>query len=154
MKFADVILPLALAKTYTFGIPIELQNEIQIGCRVEVPFGKRKIYSGIVCNLHDEKPDHYEVKPIKSLIDKSPIVSAAQINFWKWIASYYMCTLGDVMNASLPSFLKLESSTYIVMNDDVNIDEHELTDDEFMVLQALQIRKEKQEHKKKQSSDE
>jgi primosomal protein N' (replication factor Y) len=114
-------------------------------CRVEVQFGKRKIYSGIVHRIHDNKPEVYEVKPIRSLLDEGPIVTEAQIKYWQWIASYYMCTIGEVMSAALPSYMKLESETYLVLNDDVNIDEHQLTDDEFMVLQALQIRKEKKE---------
>jgi primosomal protein N' (replication factor Y) (superfamily II helicase) len=146
MKYADVILPLAVANTYTFGVPFELQSNIRVGCRVEVQFGKRKIYSGIVQALHDNKPDVYEVKPIRSLLDEGPMVTEKQIQYWQWIASYYMCTVGEVMSAALPSYLKLESETYVVLNDDVNIDEHELTDDEFMVLQALQLRKEKKEN--------
>ncbi len=145
MMYADVILPLAVANTYTFGVPLELQSTIQVGCRVEVQFGKRKIYSGIVHHLHDHKPDLYEVKPIRSLLDDKPMVTETQIRYWQWIASYYMCTVGEVMSAALPSFLKLESETYLVLNDDVNIDDYELTDDEFMVLQALQLRKEKKE---------
>lgn len=157
MKYADVILPLAVANTYTFGIPIELQASIQIGCRVEVQFGKRKIYSGIVHRLHDHTPELYEVKPIRSLLDETPIVTTAQIQFWQWMATYYMCTLGEVMSAALPSFMKLESETYLVMNEDVFLDEVELTDDEYMVMQALEVRKEKQlkqTSKNKQSTEE
>lgn len=145
MKYADVILPLAVANTYTFGVPLELQSIIQIGCRVEVQFGKRKIYSGIVHHIHNNKPELYDVKPIRSLLDEGPIVTETQIKFWQWVASYYMCTIGEVMSAALPSYMKLESETYLVLNDDIDIDGHELTDEEFMVLQALQIRKEKKE---------
>ncbi len=148
MKYADVILPLAIAHTYTFGIPVEWQGRIQTGSRVEVQFGKRKIYSGIVYQVHDHKPDVYEVKPIRSLLDEEPVVTPAQISFWEWMASYYMCSIGEVMNAALPAYLKLESETYLVLNDDVEIDHHELSDDEFLVIQALQLRKEKQEKKK------
>lgn len=147
MKYADIILPLAVANTYTFGVPLELQSMVKIGCRVEVQFGKRKIYSGIIHHLHDHKPELYEVKPIRSLLDKEPIVTETQIKYWQWMASYYMCTIGEVMSAALPSYLKLESETYLAMNDDVPIEEHDLSDDEFMVLQALQIRMEKQGRK-------
>ncbi|MCC7030813.1 MAG: hypothetical protein IT257_10935 [Chitinophagaceae bacterium] len=149
MKFADVILPLAVANTYTFGVPLELQSLAMVGCRVEVQFGKRKIYSGIIHRLHDHKPEMYEVKPIRSLLDEGPIVTESQIKYWQWIASYYMCTIGEVMSAALPAYMKLESETYLVLNDDVQIDHQVLTDDEFMVLQALQIRKEKKDHKDK-----
>ncbi|HMN32332.1 MAG TPA: hypothetical protein PKA54_03090 [Chitinophagaceae bacterium] len=145
MKYADIILPLAIANTYTFGVPIEFQEKIKIGMRVEVQFGKRKIYSGLVMKLHNQKPEVYDVKPIRSIIDENPIVNESHIAFWQWIATYYMCNLGDVMNAALPSFLKMESETYVVMNDELNFDEYELSDDEFMVMQALQIRKEQKE---------
>jgi len=141
MLFADVILPLALERNYTFGVPIDMQDKIKIGCRVEVQFGKRKVYSGIVKKLHDHKPDVYDVKPIRTLLDREPIVTEAQIKFWEWMASYYMCTEGEVMNASLPSHLKLVSETFVVINEDINIDEQDLTDDEFMVMQALEIKR-------------
>lgn len=147
MKYADVILPLAVANTYTFGVPVELQSKIQVGCRVEVQFGKRKIYSGIVQSVHNRKPELYEVKPIRSILDENPLVTEQQIQYWQWIASYYMCTIGEVMSAALPSYLKLESETFVVLNDEVNIDDYELSDDEFMVLQALQVRKERIEKK-------
>jgi primosomal protein N' (replication factor Y) len=142
VKYADVILPLAVPLTYTFGVPVELQSKIAIGCRVEVQFGKRKIYSGLVKNLHNHKPDVYEVKPIRGILDIEPIATADQLKFWEWVASYYACTEGEVMNAALPSFLKLVSETCVVINDDIVIDELNLTDEEFMVLQALDIKRE------------
>lgn len=148
MKYADVILPLAIAHTYTFGVPIDMQGQVQIGSRVEVQFGKRKIYSGIVFRLHDQQPEVYEVKPIRSLLDENPVVTEMQIKFWEWIASYYMCSLGEVMNAALPAYMKLESETYITLNENVDLEHAELSDDEFLVIQALQIRKERQEKKK------
>ena len=137
MLFADVILPLALERNYTFGIPIEFQEIIKVGCRVEVQFGKRKIYSGIVKKLHSNKPDYYEVKPVRTILDKEPIVTQAQLNFWEWLSSYYMCTEGEVMNAALPSHLKLVSETFIVLNQDAEIDSNNLSDDEYLVIEAL-----------------
>lgn len=141
MMFADVILPLALERNYTFGIPVELQDKVKQGCRVEVQFGKRKIYSGIVKTIHAVKPEYYEVKPIRNLLDEEPIVTSAQLKFWEWMASYYMCTEGEVMNAALPSHLKLVSETYIVLNEDIEIDSLSLSDDEFMVVEALQVKR-------------
>lgn len=143
MQFADIILPLALERNYTFGIPLELQGKVQVGCRVEVQFGKRKIYSGIVKRIHDQKPDLYEVKPIRSLLDEEPVVTQSQLKFWEWIASYYVCTEGEVMNAALPAYLKLESETYVVLRDDVELDKTTLTDDEYLVLEALEVRRQK-----------
>lgn len=143
MLFADVILPLALERNYTFGVPIELQQKLKVGCRVEVQFGKRKIYSGIVKTIHSHKPEVYEVKPIRNILDETPIVTITQLKLWQWMASYYMCTEGEVMNAALPSHLKLVSETYVVINEDIEIDAHTLTDNEFLVLEALDIQRNK-----------
>jgi primosomal protein N' (replication factor Y) len=143
MLFADIILPLALERNYTFGVPLELQNSIKVGCRVEVQFGKRKIYSGVVKKLHEQKPEFYEVKPIRALLDEEPVVTAMQLKFWEWMAGYYMCTEGEVMNAALPAHLKLESETHLVLRDDVSIDMQTLSDDEFLVIEALEVRRQK-----------
>lgn len=143
MKYAEVILPLALEKTYTFGIPLELQEKIKVGSRVEVQFGKKKMYSGLVKRLHNDAPDTFQVKPIRALLDDKPLVNETHLKFWEWIANYYMCTEGDVMQAALPAYLKLRSETFISISDDFNINELELTDEEYIVLQALQIRAER-----------
>lgn len=152
LKYAEVILPLSLEKVYTFGVPYEMQSTIRIGSRVEVQFGKKKIYSGIVKNLHNHTPEQYAVKPIRSLLDTEPLLHPDQLKFWEWMASYYMCSEGDVMNAALPAFLKLESDTFIQLNDEFDINALELTDDEYIVLQALQIRLEKQKRKSAKDS--
>lgn len=149
MKYADVILPLSIQRNYTFGVPVEMQHKVKIGCRVEVQFGARKIYSGIIKNLHNNKPEVYEVKPIRSLLDDEPMVTQSQLTFWEWLASYYMCSEGEVMNAALPAHFKLVSETFVIINDDINMDEYELTDDEFMVMQALEIIRTKKEKSKK-----
>jgi|694.fasta_scaffold07029_11 primosomal protein N' (replication factor Y) len=156
MKYADVILPLAIERTYTFGIPIEMQNFIQIGCRVEVQFGAKKIYSGIVKTLHDNKPELYEVKPIRALLDKEPIVMPSQLKFWLWLANYYCCTEGEVMAAALPAHLKLVSDTFLVINPDVDLNEYDLSDDEYMLLQALAIKQQEKinAETKKEKQDE
>jgi len=143
MMFADVLLPLALERNYTFGVPIELQEKLKVGCRVEVQFGKRKIYSGLVKRIHHQKPEYYEVKPIRGLLDDEPIVTETQLKFWEWMASYYMCTEGEVMNAALPSHLKLVSETFVVLNEDVEIDAHALSDDEYLLIEALEVKRSK-----------
>lgn len=147
--FADIILPLALERNYTYGVPIEMQDKIKIGQRVEVQLGKRKVYSGIVKRIHTEAPEVYAVKPIRYILDEEPIVTESQIKLWTWMAAYYMCTEGEVMNASLPANLKLESETFIALNEDVNIDEQELNDDEFLIVQALEVKR----AKKKQAAE-
>jgi primosomal protein N' (replication factor Y) len=145
--YADIILPLALEKNYTFGIPLEWQSSVQIGCRVEVQFGAKRVYSGIIKSLHNNKPEIYQVKPIRNVLDPQPIVTPEQLKFWEWLASYYACTEGEVMNAALPSYLKLESETYLVLNEDIEIDSAALSDDEFIVMQALEVRREQQAKK-------
>ena len=108
MAFADVIIPLPLQDSYTYSIPSALEASVQRGCRVLVPFGKNKSYVGIVRTIHTKEPQGYEVKAIKECMDAQPVVTEAQFRFWEWIAQYYVCPLGDVMNAALPARLKDE----------------------------------------------
>jgi primosomal protein N' (replication factor Y) len=114
--FANVILPIPLRKTFSYRIPEDLLSEVMPGKRVIVQFGPRRYYSAIVYQLHQTPPIDYEVKEIISVIDDIPIINHYQLEFWEWIASYYMCSMGDVMKASLPSGLKLESQTKIYPN--------------------------------------
>jgi len=109
--YADIILPLNLPQVLTYGVPVDMQDGIRVGMRVEVALGKNKQYSGIVERLHDEKPEAYQVKPIKSLLDAAPIVNEQQLRFWRWIGHYYMAAPGEVMNAALPAHLKLSGET-------------------------------------------
>lgn len=116
-RFADVILPLPLDSCYTYSIP-ELLSGAQVGCRVVVPLGSRKFYTGIIYRIHDRMPEGCQVKPIEMLLDERPVVEPKQLEFWNWIASYYLCSLGDVMNAALPSGMKLESETQVAISED------------------------------------
>lgn len=141
MLFAEIILPLSLPRTLTYGVPESLHQDITEGIRVEVAFGKNKAYSGIVFQLHHQKPDSYQVKPIKKILDQKPIVSALQLTFWEWIASYYCCTLGDVMQAALPAHLKLMNNSVLVWNDNVMDIPNDLSDEGYLLAEALQIRK-------------
>ncbi len=114
--FADVILPLYLPKAYTYRIPFELNTSVEVGKRVIVQFGKRKIYSGIVKNISIHPPKGYQAKYILHVLDDSPITNATLLSFWDWISEYYMATIGDVMNAGLPAAMKLESESKIKWN--------------------------------------
>lgn len=116
--FAELLLPLAIKGTYTYRIPDDMQPLLQIGCRVLVPFGRKKIYTAIVALLHDNEPKGYVVKEIISMIDPKPILRYPQLKFWQWISDYYLCTMGEVYKAALPSGLKVESETYISVNPD------------------------------------
>lgn len=142
MKFAQVILPLALPKTYTYSIPEEWEAKIHPGMRVEVVLGKHKKYAGIVRKLQQEKPGEFESKPILNILDSEPVVNQDQLDLWAWIADYYMCTEGEVMAAALPSNFKLSSETILVYNEDYGDDFSLLNDNEFVVAEALFLKKE------------
>ncbi len=111
--FADVILPLSLPKVLTYGVPVELQDRLRKGMRVEVSLGRNKLYSGIVNELHSNRPEGYEVKPVRDVLDEQPIVNEKQLQLWQWVADYYMAAPGEVMNAALPAHLKLAGETRV-----------------------------------------
>ena len=136
--FVEVILPLSLAKTFTYSISEAEFNYIKKGMRVAVPFGKSKIYTALVIELHQNAPTLYEPKEIHQILDEKPLVTEIQIAHWQWIASYYMCAIGDVFRGAIPSALLLESETVIFQKQDVFVDESQLSDDEFLIYQALQ----------------
>lgn len=123
MLFADVILPLPLENQYTYRIPADLESSIQVGSRVLVHFGKKRFYTAIVLYVHEKQPTtDYEIKEIYALLDPMPIVRRPQLQFWQWISNYYLCKLGDVYKAALPSGLKLESETIVSFNSDYEAD--------------------------------
>ncbi|MDN3635656.1 primosomal protein N' [Neolewinella lacunae] len=136
--YADVIVPLALRQTYTFSVPEEYVPSLEPGLRVEVQFGKNKHYTGIVRRLHGKAPGH-KVKPILSVIDVAPLLTPAQLQLWDWMASYYACTLGEVMNAGLPSHLKLTSETIITLGPLFSDDAAQLDDQEYLIVEALTL---------------
>ena len=106
MKYADVILPLPLENSYTYRIPEDLERAVTPGCRVIVHFGKKRYYTAIVMEVHDREPvSDFETKEIYALLDATPVLRRPQLRFWKWISSYYICKLGDVYKAALPSGL-------------------------------------------------
>jgi len=135
--FVDVILPLPLKRQYTYSLSEEELEQLSEGYRVAVPFGKSKLYTGIVYHIHQNPPHAYEAKPIHAILDTVPTIYAAQIRFWDWIASYYMCTVGEVMRAALPSGLMLGSDTTILMAEGAEVEEAELTDEEYAIVEAL-----------------
>ncbi len=142
MTYADIILPLALPKrSYTYSIPEEMLSEVQPGVRVEVPFGKSKLYSGVVARVHSSQPD-YRVKAILAVLDEMPVVVEQQLKLWDWMAGYYCCTLGEVMSAALPGHLKLTSETKLVQNPGYGDDFSELDNDEYLLAEALHIQNE------------
>ena len=138
----EIIIPLALPKNYTWSVPEAMQATIAVGCRVVVNLGKNKKYAGIVKRLHNEKPALFEPKEILDLLDTGPVIFEEQLQLWEWIAAYYMCSEGEVMAAALPAHFKLSSETVIVFNDEYGDDFSALDHDEFLVGEALLIKKE------------
>lgn len=136
--FVEVILPLATPLTYTYALPFELAEQVKVGHRVIVQFGKRRIYSAIVCEIHHRKPADYQAKLIEEIADEEIIVNQFQLKLWKWISQYYMCTLGEVMAAALPSALKLGSESKFIFIENPDFDWKELNDEEFTLAEALQ----------------
>ncbi len=137
-QFAEILLPLALPVNYTYSIPEHLQEYLQIGMRVVVPLGKRKLYTGIVKEIHQREPKDIKVRDILDAEDASPIISSKQLVFWEWLAQYYLCSEGEVMNAALPGGLKLESEMVIQRNLAKEIVDEELNDAEFLIVEALE----------------
>jgi primosomal protein N' (replication factor Y) (superfamily II helicase) len=138
--FADVILPLPLPKLYTYRIPYEMNEDVMVGIRVIVQFGAKKVLSCIVAAVHESPPDGYQAKYILEIIDDSPVVTLPQLRVFNWIAEYYMCTLGEVINAALPSALKLSSESRIQLHPQFNPQENALplTAQEEKILFALE----------------
>lgn len=140
-RFANVILPVPLNKLFTYSIPEDLSGGIAPGSRVIVQFGKRKIYSGIVREIHNEKPSEYETKNILSVVEDAPDIPENYLEFWDWIASYYMCTPGDVYKSALPAGLRLESETRVFENPDGDAGESSLSPKEELILQIIRDKK-------------
>ena len=138
--YIDVILPLPIKQKFTYQLGDEHLSAAEIGCRVAVPFGRSKIYAGLIDAIHTTKPD-YEVKYIIDVLDDTPIVSSKHMELWQWMADYYMCSLGEVMNAALPSSFKLANETYIVIHPQWDEDTSKLKDAEYLIIDALLLQK-------------
>ncbi len=141
-QFAEIIIPLALPRNFTWSIPASLQDQIQPGIRVEVGLGRNKKYAGLVKRISSAPPEGYETKDILGVLDDAPIVHPLQMQFWEWMAQYYMCSEGEVMAAALPAHFKLSSETILVFNEEYGDDFSALDHDEYLLAEALLLRKE------------
>lgn len=135
--FAEVILPMALPRLLTYRVPYEWNDAVATGYRVIVQLGKSRLYTGIIHHLHQTAPADYEAKYIEGLLDDSPVVTVGQIKYWEWLAEYYCCTLGEVMNAALPGGLKLSSETKFALAADDWEEDGSLTEKEREILESL-----------------
>src|SRR3954464_4100377 len=140
--YAEVIIPLALPKNYTWQIPDQMIDLLSIGCRVEVNLGKNKKYAGVVKRIHNEKPTSFEPKDIINVLDTEPVIQRYQLQFWEWLAEYYMCSEGEVMAAALPAHFKLSSETIIVYNEEFGDNFSDLENEEYLVAEALLMKHE------------
>lgn len=132
-KYVDVILPLALPGTFTYRLPSELAERVKVGSRIVVPLGKRKLYTAIALRLHSKGAGKdIEVKDVADVIDEAPLLLEKQLDFWQWCSYYYMCNLGEVMKAALPSGLKLESESLVHRNE-------EFTETELLSRRETQV---------------
>ena len=137
-----VILPIAVPKPYTYFVPEQLLDEVQFGIRVEVQFGKSKLYAALVINIGLEAPEEYEPKAILGVIDATPIATPTQIRLWTWMAKYYCCTLGEVMHAAMPANLKISSETRLIISPLFDGNYQDLNDKEYLIAEALSIQEE------------
>lgn len=140
--YAEVIIPAALPKNYTWSVPEHLSESIKPGSRVEVNLGRSKKYAGIVKRRTSQVPEFIEAKDILNVLDTEPVIFPQQLKLWEWMASYYMCSEGEVMAAALPAHFKLSSETIIVFNESFGDDFSTLDHDEFIVAEALLLKKE------------
>ncbi|MBD5221478.1 MAG: primosomal protein N' [Bacteroidales bacterium] len=138
MRFADLILPLPLPGKFTYSIPDEMQDKVEVGMRVYVQFGRKKFYTAIIDSLHDNPPSGYKVKPVMALLDTRPTIRYPQRRMWEWLADYYLCTIGEIYKAAVPSGLKIESETYVSINADyVSSEENPLSEQDTRLLDIL-----------------
>ncbi|RYY50887.1 MAG: primosomal protein N' [Chitinophagaceae bacterium] len=141
--WAHIILPLALPAVYTYAVPTHLLEKTVPGCRAEVVFGKNKKYAGIIKSITTDKPA-YPTKFIQNILDDAPLLYPQQLDLWEWVSNYYMCTEGEVMAAALPANFKLSSETILIFNEEAGDDFSHLSDDEFVVAEALLLKKQLQ----------
>jgi primosomal protein N' (replication factor Y) len=137
--FVEVVLPLAISKTYTYRVPNDLVEKVAIGKRVIVQFGKSKIYTAIIYGTSNKAPERYEAKYIIDVLDDFALVTSTQLRLWDWVKEYYLCQLGEVMQAALPAALKLASETKITAVNEMEVDKASLNDKEFLILEALEV---------------
>ncbi len=137
--FVDVLLPLPVPGLFTYRVPHELNQDVGIGKRVVVQFGRSRIYTALVRNIHEKVPKDHTPKYILSVLDNFPVVNTTQFDFWKWISEYYMSTLGEVMNVALPSALKLASESKIILHPGFDGDLSILNEKEYLIAEALEM---------------
>ena len=139
--YIDVLLPFSLKNFYTYRISEKEFKFIETGFRVLVPFGGKKIFTAIVIKKHKNNPDSYDPKEIFAFQDDLPIVDKNQLLFWEWMSNYYQCSMGNILKASIPSSFLLTSETLLEKKQNKKIDYKKISDEEILILDALDIKK-------------
>ncbi len=139
--YVDVILPIPVNQKFTYLISKDEYEFLKPGMRIIVPFGRSKLYTSISVKIHNFFESDYELKSIIQIIDASPSVNTHQLKFWDWVSRYYFTSLGEVMRASIPSNLILQSETIITINNQNEVNNNKLDDTEYLILEALNINK-------------
>ena len=137
--FADILLPLPIKGTFTYRIPYDMNDFVKVGMRAAVQFGKKKVYSGLIKNIHENVPS-YPPKYLLHLLDEEAVVNPLQFRFWEWISNYYLSTEGSVMNAALPSAYKLASESKVYLSPSFKTDTHILDEHEYKLTEELLIK--------------
>ncbi|WP_339793223.1 primosomal protein N' [uncultured Imperialibacter sp.] len=139
-SFADILLPVPIPRLFTYEVSAAHIDKAEPGRRVIVPFGQKKVLTGVIVQLHSTKPENYEAREILDVLDDQPVIVDQQLQLIQWMASYYMCTPGEVLNAALPSGLKLSSKSMVQKHPDFDPDDgaHTYSDSEWKVVEALE----------------
>ncbi len=135
--FVEVLLPIPLERNFTYAVTPQQAASLSPGMRVAVPFGKSKLYTGLVLSHHNDPPVAYDAKEVFQILDETPLVTDLQVKHWKWMASYYMCTLGEVFRTAVPGVFLLESETRVLREPDFDEAAADLTEVESIILEAL-----------------
>lgn len=118
-SIAEIAICLPLEKSFHYIIPEDLKEYIQVGMRVLVPFGGRKV-TGFIINLLDQSPNGLEckLKVIEKILDETPLIDNQMLRLYKWIADYYIYPLGEVIKTGIPPGLQLKSRCFLSLTDD------------------------------------
>ena len=135
--YADVILPLNIKNLLTYSLSEETHQQCQIGSRVAVPLGDKRLLTAVVVNIHQNTPLHYEAKPVKDVLDAFPIITIDQLKLFKWVKNYYLSNYGLILKACLPSALLIQSETLLQRNDEIDYLDKDLSDEAFLIMEAI-----------------
>ncbi len=139
--FADVILPISTGQLYTYRVPSIYVESVKTGQRAAVQFGKKKIYTAIIAAIHETPPKEYKAKFLLEILDENPVIGPRQLELWQWMAAYYCCSMGEIMDAALPAHMKMKSETSILLHPDFKDSTYELSEKEIQLMNALHLTK-------------